>query len=142
MRKIKIYCEDGALNKNIRSLKKMQNIELISFEFENRNKRTRKSKKPSELTCDSSFIKADSSILISDTARSELFEDIVRIVGAENYNDIRHIDTAYKEECQIFITSDKKDIVSKRKELEKLTGIKFFYDQDYAAIKSFVDEIS
>lgn len=129
------------MNKEIRSLKNYRNIELISFPFENINKRTVDSKNPSELTCDSTFITCDSDILISNTVRSDIFESIGKLIGPENYNDIRHVDTAYKEKCKIFISPDKKDIVNKGEELEKLTGIKFFYCEDFDMIKSYINTI-
>ena len=99
-------------------------------------------KKPSELTCDLTFITSDSDIIISDTARSEIFKSIEKIVGKENYNDIRHIDTAYKEKCTLFITPDKGDIVKHKENLEKLSGIKFFYCEDFEAIKGYIDKIN
>ena len=40
MKNIKIYCENGSMTKEIRSFKKIDNIILISFPFENYNKRT------------------------------------------------------------------------------------------------------
>ena len=141
MDKIKIYCEDGSMNKEIRSLNSYQSVELITFPFENFNKRTVDSKRPSELTCDSTFITADSDILISDTDRSEIFESLEKIIGARNYDDIRHVDTAYKEKCRVFISPDKRDIVNKGEELEKLTGIKFFYCREINAIKSYINTL-
>lgn len=126
------------MTKKVRDLKKIANIDLISFPFENYNKRTIKSKKPSELTCDSTLITADSDLLISNTDRSEIFNSIEKIIGKNNYNDIRHIDTAYKEKCKLFITPDKGDIVNYKENLEKITGIKFFYCEDIEEIKNYL----
>lgn len=141
MKEIKIYCEDGAMTKEIRSLKQRDNIILISFPFENYNKRTVDSKLPSNLTCDSTFITADSDMLISDTVHSEIFDSIKRIVGSNNFNDIRHIDTAFKEKCKIFISPDKDDIINKGTDLENLTGIKFFYCKDFELIDNYINEL-
>ena len=142
MGKFKIYCEDGSMNKEILSLKKdYQNIELISFPFENFNRKTIDSKKPSELTADSTFVTADSTILISDTESSDIFNILKKIIGPENNNDIRHVDTAYKERCKIFISPDKKDIISKRDSLEAVTGMKFFYCEDFTQIKKYLDDL-
>jgi hypothetical protein len=142
MREIKIYCEDGAMTKEIRSLKQRDNIILISFPFENYNKRTVDSKLPSNLTCDSTLITADSDILISDTIHSEIFDLIKSIVGANNFNDIRHIDTAFKENCKIFISPDKDDIINKGEGLENLTGIRFFYCKDFKLIENYINELN
>ena len=138
---IKIYCEDGSLTRDVRKLKS-DKVELITFPFENRNKRTRQSKKPSELLISNMFIRASSDIRIGDTDRSELFNQIESIVGKKNYNDIRHIDTAYKEQCHIFISPDKKDIVSKGEDLHKLTGIKFFHCDDIASIQKYISKLT
>lgn len=138
---IKIYCEDGSMTKPIKNLKKDSDIELISFPFENINKRTTDSKRPSEITCDSTFATLDSDIRSSDTVASEIFGDIEKIVGKGNYNDIRHIDTAYKEKCQIFVSPDKKDIVNNGKKLFELTEIKFFYCEDIQGINKSIKQI-
>ncbi len=129
------------MTKAIKNLKKDSDIELVSFPFENINKRTTDLKRPSELTCDSTFVTADSDMKISDTVASELFVDIEKIVGKGNYNDIRHIDTAYKEKCQIFVSPDKKDIVNNGRELFKLTGIKFYYCEDIQGINKYIKQI-
>lgn len=140
--RIKIYCEDGALTKEIKELRTTENIELFVFPFENKNRKVSRSNKPSMLTWDNKFITwDDTSIKFNDTDKSELFEGIAEIVGENHLNDIRHIDTAYKETCIIFISPDKDDIVSKAKALEKLTGIKFFYSQDIQGIRAAIHDL-
>jgi len=91
---IKIYCEDGAMTKSIKKLRRLENIELISFPFENFNKKTVSSKKPSNLTLDSGLWTWGSDIKFSNMGSSELFEGIEKIIGAKNFNDVRHVDTA------------------------------------------------
>ena len=135
---VKIYCEDGSMTKEIKQLKKNSFIQLISFPFENYNRRTHNSKKPSELTCDTTLTFASSTMKIGDTGGSEIFCQIKDIIGKENFNDIRHVDTAYKEKCQLFISPDKKDIINKRERLFKLTGIKFFYCEDIEEIRNYI----
>jgi len=141
MDRISIYCEDGSMNKFVRALKKDKRLNLISFPFENTNRRISKSKKPSGLTCDTEFTTADSDMLISDTLHSDIYESIKQIIGVEHMNDIRHIDTAFKENCKLFITPDKDDIVNNGKALEELTGIKFFYCEDYELIGSYISTL-
>ncbi|MCR9181398.1 MAG: hypothetical protein NXH73_00580 [Flavobacteriaceae bacterium] len=138
---IKIYCEDGAMTKEVKKLKNDSSILLISFPFENSNKKTFSSKKPTELLASSGFTLASSSIRLSDTIQSEKYEEIKNIVGEKNFNDIKHIDTAYKEKCRIFISPDKKDIVNNGEEFNKITGIKFFYSEDIEEIKKYIYEI-
>lgn len=140
--KIKIYCENGALSKEIKALKNLDDIELLYFPFENFTRKAKRSNKPSELTCDNSFYTADDNkIRISDTVGSNIYDLIVRIIGKNNIHDIKHVDTAYKENCQIFISPDKGDIINKAIDLEKLTGIKFFYCGDLDSINAEIKKI-
>ncbi len=135
MTMIKIYCEDGSMTKDLKSLGKEENVTLISFPFENRNKCTTDATKPSRLTCDSTFFTADNNkVKISDTVESDKYDQIKQIIGKQNLYDVRHFDTAYKEGCQIFVTPDKKDIVSKANELYELTGIRVFHCEDIESI--------
>ena len=144
MRKIRIYCEDGAYQKEIRGLKRDYNVELFTFPFENKNKRAKIPKSPSELTCDSTYITIDNDFIrISDTEKSALFSSIVEIIGKDNYNDARHIDTAYKNNCKIFVSPDKGDIINNSEALMRLTGIRFFHWKEYEDLKehlNFLDE--
>ena len=142
MNDIKIYCEAGAMNKKIKGLKLLKNVTLISYPFENKNKKTIDSKLPSNLTFDSVFTSFDCNLLFSNTAKSELFESIKKIVGGNNLNDVKHIDTAYKENCKIFISPDKDDIVKKGNDIEEITGMKFFYDRDFDLIANYISELT
>jgi len=101
--KIKIYCEAGAMTTEVRNLKTLKNVELIGFPFESKNRRVFTASQPSELTSDNDFVTVDNAnIRISDTDKSEKFDKIAKIIGENHYNDVRHIDTAYKENCLIF----------------------------------------
>ncbi|MCK6607390.1 MAG: hypothetical protein L6Q46_03690 [Flavobacterium sp.] len=138
---IKIYCEEGALTKDIKALKKEPDILLLSFPFDNKNKITTYSKKPTELTCDNTFITCDSDIIIGDTIASEKFEEISKVIGRKHYSDIRHVDTAYKESCQLFISPDKGDIIANKERLKEITNIDFFHCQDIDSILKKIDSI-
>lgn len=139
MDKIRIYCEDGAMTKEIKAMKASGDIELVSFPFENINRKVIRVNNPSDLTADSTFITADdTSILVSNTEHSDLYAVIGKIIGRGNFNDIRHVDTAYKEKCAIFVSPDKGDIISKSEELHKLTGMKFFHCRDIESIEKYV----
>ena len=129
------------MTKPIMNLKKDDVIELLSFPFENINKKTITSINPSNLTCDNDLITCDSEMLISNTLRSEIFDEIEQIIGRKNHNDIRHIDTAYKEKCHLFISPDFKDIISKGEQLFKLTGIMFYYTEDIGSIIKYIEKL-
>ena len=140
--KIKVYCEDGALTKEIKGLRDSEVIELVVFPFEVKSRKIERADNPSMLTVDNTFITCDDTrIKIENTDESEIFDKVAVIVGKNHFNDIRHIDTAYKERCQIFISPDKTDIVSKADDLERLTHIKFFYCRDIEKIRAAIDEL-
>ena len=142
MKVIRIYCENGALTSKVKKLKEIKDIKLLYFPFENYTKKANRSNSPSLLTCDNTFVTADDDrIIISDTLPSEAFIKIENIVGRKNFNDIRHIDTAYKEKCQIFISPDKGDIINKSDKLEKITGMKFFYCDDFDSINNEIEKL-
>lgn len=139
---IKIYCEDGAVTKPIRKIGQSEEFTLISFPFENHNRRTKDATKPSHLTADSTFFTADNTkVKLSNTSFSDKGNGIKDIIGINNFNDVRHFDTAYKEDCQIFLTPDKKDIASKANRLFTLTGIKVFHCDDIDHIREYCTDL-
>ena len=78
----------------------------------------------------------------SDHSESEQFESIEFIIGKSHRRDILHVDTAYKEGCRAFITSDN-DILSKKDELEQILGIKFFHPlKDQEKLMNYLVKIS
>ncbi len=62
-----------------------------------------------------------------DKEATPLFSAIQNIVGPSNLQDARHVDTACREACAAFITSDIDDILSKKWKLEELTQMRFFH---------------
>lgn len=139
---IKIYCEDGAVTKEVREIGKSTKFTLISFPFENRNQRTTDATRPSHPTADSTFWTADNTrIKIGNTSFSEISNEVKDIIGLENFNDIRHFDAAYKEGAKIFITPDKKDIASKADSLFKISRIKVFHCDNITEIKKYCSEL-
>ncbi|NJK94001.1 MAG: hypothetical protein HC905_02900 [Bacteroidales bacterium] len=94
--------------------------------------------KPSGITADTTMITTDSTALISDTETSPIFGEILKIIGRVNKADIKHVDNAYKENCKIFITNDRNDIISKKEKLQELTGMKFFHSDDLIAIEQCI----
>jgi hypothetical protein len=125
-----IYCERGAWRNELKDLESQGKIKIVTFPYEGRSKRTPNFSKPSLITCDSTNITCDMNFLISDSVRSEKYEEIRSIVGKKNEMDIRHIDAAYKSQCHAFLTPNKGDILSKKVELENLLKMKFFHGRD------------
>lgn len=123
--KIKVYCDSGSWKKE---LKKYENaIEFIMFSFENPNKNVKKVFNPSY----ESWRALDKpwnecTWVWGEVAPSEKFNDIKKIIGGYNGMDIRHLDTAYKNKCSYFLTSDNDDIIKHKDQLEPLLGLKIF----------------
>ena len=66
----------------------------------------------------------------NETFPSEKFNEIITTLkglGAKTDIDAKHLDTAYKNNCQIFLTRDKGHIINKRANLEKLLNLKIFH---------------
>lgn len=65
----------------------------------------------------------------ADFEGSSLHPEIEAIIGMgpENRRDVLHFDSAHKTACKIFLTSDKRNIWSKKNALESLTSIKIYH---------------
>jgi hypothetical protein len=59
---------------------------------------------------------------------SEIYPDLVKLVGRNK--DSRHLDTAYRNGCRVFLTSDKGDISDRREAIAQLTGIQVFHNDE------------
>ncbi len=138
---IKIYCELGSLTKEIKQLKSERDLEFLYFPFENQTKKIKQSKKPSNLLASNAFILSSSSILLKDTKYSDKYAEIESLIGKHNFRDIQHIDTAYKENCQILITPDKDDIANFRNEIFQLTNVMCFHHSEINAIYRYIENL-
>ena len=67
---IKIYCEHGSMTRFVKELGKRDDIKLLLFPFEKRNRKIVSTEKPSMLTWDSTLISFDSGIKWSNTSAS------------------------------------------------------------------------
>ena len=139
---MKIYCDTGAFLQELKCLQDRGIIELYTFKYENKNKRIKKSGLPSKATYNDlkNYTYNDlKGIRLSDFSGSEKYEQIVSVLGLENRIDILHLDSAYKNKCEVFLTSDKHDIWLKREELLVILGMRIFH---VAEIKKCIDYIS
>jgi len=126
---IKVYCERGALRKELKQLKKDGLIQLIHFPYEGHAKKLEITDIPSVVTVDMTHMTWDSQIRISDCVSSEKFDEIKSIIGSHEF-DARHIDTAYKNNCRFFLSRDKDDIIGHAKALNNLLGVEFLHPDD------------
>ena len=128
---IRIYCDTGAYLKALAGLESEGHISLHQFKYENRSKRIRGTALPSELNYDE--LKNYTYDELGSLTYSELggvnskLDEIIAIVGVHNRADARHLDSAQMSGCSVFLTSDKKDIWSKRNSLKAVTGLTIFH---------------
>lgn len=127
MKPKKIYCERGAWRKELKDLESQGKIKIVTFPYEGKSRRTPNFSTPSRISCDSTNITLDMNFSVSDSVESEKYEQIRSIVGKKNEMDIRHLDAAYKSQCHAFLTPDKRDIISRKDELESLLKMSFFH---------------
>lgn len=138
---IKVYCELGALTSELKNLHQMGVIELMNFPYEGRTKKMIQPSVPSLVTADCTYLTADSDILISECEPSDKYDQIRSIIGNHEM-DVRHIDTAYKNGCQILLSNDKDDIVSKAMELNELLEIRVLHHmENWDEFMKLVDDL-
>ena len=128
---MKVYCEHGAITSGLHRLQLDGRIEIIQFPYERRTRRAAEAH-PSgaELPGPGGATRKEADASGDDFAQSEKYSEIERIIGGANQKDIWQVDAAYKSGCNCFFTTDKRDILSKRSELEELLGIMFFHPQE------------
>jgi len=126
---IKVYCERGALRKELNQLKNKGLIQLLHFPYEGHAKKLEIADISSVVTADMTHITCDCERNISDCYYSDKFEEIKRIVGNHEF-DARHIDTAYKNKCRFFLSRDRGDVIDHARELKELLGIEFLHPDD------------
>ena len=129
---IKVYSEHGALRKECWRLQREGVIDLLTFPYESKRRRIRHQALPSETRIgDLGYVTiGELTCTIGDFSSSHLYDNILQIVGRRNRLDALHMDSAYKSGCKAFLSRDKKDILSKRIDLEALLGIRFFHPDD------------
>lgn len=125
MDKVKVYVDSGvSLPKDLQEI-----CECYQFPYDSAHrpkKRIPKLANPSELTwkewhCswkESEFTWEDSGLAVP--------EKIKLIIGKHNGRDCKHLASALRMGCHVFLTSDKRDLWAKRKELKDDFGIRVF----------------
>jgi len=126
---VKIYCDSGA---DITFLKKYYNkCDFVQYPYDSSYRPKKKNMAlatPSALTwSQANTTWGESTFTWGECCGSKQFNKIMEIIGKQNKADILHIDSAYKSGCHIFLTSDKRDIYSKKELLEAICNFRIFY---------------
>ena len=138
---MKIYCDNGACPLELKNFQKEGVVELFMFRYENNNRHIRNSGEPSKATWADmkNYAWQNAPGTWNDYAGSEKYDQIAELIGlANNRVDVLHVDSAYKNRCEIFITNDKDDIWSKREQLEPLLGMRFFHISEIEACVEYI----
>lgn len=129
---LRVYCDTGGFRPELLDLERQGKICLFQFKYENRNRHIRQAAVPSapswkqmNYTWDEMRRTPGFENLTYDNIgdQSPKFLEILNIVGAGNRVDAQHLDSAYATQCSVFLTSDKDDIWSKRKDIREVTGL-------------------
>jgi len=141
---LKLYCEPGALTKELRSLQSEGLVRLVHFSFD-----------PGSITKKISHEASPAGALWKDLGltwkqlndlgvtwadldvRGRIAE-IEGIIGPNHRRDVLHVNSAYVTGCPAMVTRDS-DILSHRSALEALLSVKFFHpDEDAGGLLAFV----
>lgn len=129
MNKIKIYCDTGASISFLKGYK--ETIEFIQFPHDSRDRPKRVNMsvaKPSACRWSQANITyQEATFQFFDCAKSNIYSELEKLIGKHNETDVLHLDSAYKANAHIFLTSDKRDIWTKRSILEPICGFKIYY---------------
>lgn len=134
----KVYCEHGALTKELRNLGRRGSVRLVHFPYD------RDSYMHLDVATASKAKIQDLNLPIKDLpgtlpdyAGSANLKEIFAIINGSNRQDALHIDSAFKDGCSAFVTRDN-DILDHRAELESLLKIKFFHPNEWAELTRFL----
>lgn len=133
MSTVKIYCDTGGYNKKLKELEIKYGVKIYMFPYENINKKIHNNGLPGSGITFKDFEKSPATVgdlRFCDFKDSEVIDSIIEIVGAKNKQDIWHLDSAYKNDCHIFLTADKDDIYNHKQLLEPLLKFKIFLNNE------------
>ncbi len=138
---MKIYCEQGALTKEIKELGRRRNIELVHFPYDlgSHTRKIHGVATPSKAQFqDLNLSIAELPGAMTDYKGSPHLEEILLVIGSSNRRDALHVDSAFKQGCVAFITPDKEHILEHKTELESMLGVRFFHFSEWSNLEQFV----
>ncbi len=126
MEKIKVYLDSGAsLPRDLHEF-----CECYQFPYDSSDRPKKKKPKlalPCELTWKESNCSWEESTFSWADSGHFIPEKIKKLIGKNNKADYKHLGSALRNGCQVFLTSDKKDIWAIRKEIEFEYSLKIFH---------------
>ncbi len=128
----KVYCDTGAYRAELALLEAKGRIRLFQFKYENKNKRIKHKAAPSSPSWkELNYPWKELDDPWDDLGKtSDKRQAIQNLLGPNSLRDAKHLDSAYREGCHAFLTSDKHDISSRRGEISQLLGLRVFHFLD------------
>ena len=137
----KIYCEAGALTREIKKLGQSAGVALVHFPYDpcsHTRKHTGIAIPSSAKIQDLNLPINDLPGAIADYSGSVHLAEILSILGKQNWRDALHVDSAFKQGCLAFVTPDKGDIMEHKTELERALGIRFFHASESSNLEKLL----
>ena len=136
---LNVYVDTGGMLREVSALESSGLLKTHYFPFEQRNRRVKTFVPGSEATWKQSNLSwAESPGTWNDYGPSDIFDQLRKLLGAQV--DAQHLDSALKAGCDVFLTSDKTDIWSKRDAILALAGIRVLHMQsELAMLRQLVD---
>ena len=135
----RVYCDSNGYRKELKRLEKDGRIKVFMFPRENINYKINHIGKPSNETW-GNLQRLKWGQLCTLNFEGSKYNEILQIIGTNNDQDTRHLDSAFKNQCDCFLTKDSTHIIFKKKELEQLLGFKIFHSiKDWKVIKYFLE---
>lgn len=126
MKKIKVYLDSGAsLPKDLQTLCECYQFPYDDVHRPKKNISTLASSH--ELSWDEAHCLWEESTFTWNDSADTVPDKIKQLIGKENKEDYKHLWSALRMNCQIFLTSDKSHLYNARLEIETNYGIKIFY---------------
>ncbi len=126
MKKIRVYLDSGAsLPKDL-----VAYCECYQFPYDSKHRAKKRSialALPCELTWEEANCPWEEANFTFADAGYSVPEILKSLVGYGNKRDCKHLASAILMQCQIFLTSDKKDIWSHREKIEQEYGFKVIH---------------
>ena len=142
MSAVKIYCEHSALTPKLRALQREGRVSLVYFPYDPdaRTPHISPTALPSAAQYrDLNLTYDELSCRYDDFQGSELFPQVLQIIGPQNRRDALHVDSAYKSQCKALVTRDT-DILLHRRELHELLGVHIIDpDTDHEALLALLE---
>ena len=126
---LNVYCDTGGYRHELNAMEEQGQIRVVTFKYENKSKKIKHQAAPSLPTWkELHYAWEELDGTWDDFGKfSNKRKAIEQLLGQNNLLDVKHLDSAYMSGCQVFLTSDKDDLTSRRAEIEKLLGIKVFH---------------